>query len=466
MHDVLKEDSLREECGVFGVWGSPEAAHLTLYGLYALQHRGQEAAGMAVVQGDNLHYIRGQGLVSEVFGQDIDTLSGHGSIGHVRYSTTGGNTPQNTQPLVVSYRHGQLALAHNGNIVNARALRRKLEDEGSVFQSSLDTEVIAHLIAHHPQDGLVKSIRASLGEVQGAYALVFLTPRQLVGVRDAYGIRPLVLGKLDGAHILASETCALDAIGADFEREVKPGEMVVIDDEGVQAIQVLEPRPMHLCVFEHIYFARPDSQFNGGNVHAVRKELGRVLARTYPVEADLVTGVPDSSISAAAGYAEQAGLPFEMGLVKNRYIGRTFIQPSQSQRDFAIKVKLNPLKRLIEGKRVVLVDDSIVRGTTSRRIVRLLRDAGATEVHVRISSPPYRHACHYGIDTSAPGELIAAQRDTEGIRALIEADSLAYLTVEDLFQSMGSSAYCTACFDGNYPVDVSAATGKRGLEVE
>ncbi len=465
MHDVLKGDTLQEECGVFGVWGTPNAPQLTLYGLYALQHRGQESAGMAVVEEQGLRFVRGMGLVSEVFGQDIHTLSGCSSIGHVRYSTTGGNTPQNIQPLVVSYRQGQLALAHNGNIVNARALRRQLEDEGSVFQSSLDTEVIAHLIAHHPQESLTESIRASLGQVQGAYALVFLTTKQLVGVRDAHGIRPLVLGELDGAYLLASETCALDAVGADFVREVNPGEMVVIDDDGVQAIQVLEPQPMRLCVFEHIYFARPDSQFNGWNVHAVRKELGRALARTYPVEADLVTGVPDSSISAAAGYAEEAGLPFEMGLVKNRYIGRTFIQPSQTQRDFSVKVKLNPLKRLIEGKRVVLVDDSIVRGTTSRRIVRMLREAGATEVHVRISSPPYRYACHYGIDTSSPGELIASKCDVEGIRELIEADSLAYLTVEGLFDVMGSDAYCTACFDGDYPVDVNLATGKRGLEV-
>ncbi|MEW6522259.1 MAG: amidophosphoribosyltransferase [Bacillota bacterium] len=466
MSHGLEGDILKEACGVFGVWGLPEAAKLSLYGLYALQHRGQESAGIAAVSGRTISYVRGMGLLSDVFDGGVpDSLEGRAAIGHVRYSTTGSSCPENVQPLVFRYRQGQLALAHNGNLVNAHYLRAQLEEGGSIFQTTLDTEVVAHLVAQRSRESLDHSIQASFQQVKGAYAFVFLTPEVMAGIRDPNGIRPLVLGKLDSGYILASETCALDAVGAGFQREVAPGELVMVDRYGLRSFQALEPSVPSLCVFEHIYFARPDSQFNGTNVHAVRKALGRKLAEAYPVEADLVTGVPDSSVSAAAGYAEFSGLPYEMGLIKNRYIGRTFIQPSQAQRDFAVRVKLNPMRRLVDGKRVVLVDDSIVRGTTSRHIVRLLKEAGAREVHLRISSPPYRFPCFYGIDTSAPSELVAATKSLEEIRSSVEADSLFYLTNQQLFSALGSSEYCTACFDGKYPVEIPRGTGKSCLEV-
>lgn len=459
-------DRLKEACGVFGVWGVPDAAKLTLYGLYALQHRGQESAGIAALSGGCISYVRGMGLVSDVFCDGVPALlEGRAAIGHVRYSTTGASSVENAQPLVIKYRRGQLALAHNGNLVNAPKLRECLEEGGSIFQTSSDTEVVAHLVAQRSRETLEESIPASFQKVEGAYAFVFLVPDGLAGLRDPHGIRPLVLGRLNGGLVLASETCALDAVGAEFSREIAPGELVLIDDRGLRSVQALKPQPLRLCAFEHIYFARPDSQFDGANVHAVRKALGRKLAEAYPVEADLVMGVPDSSVSAAAGYAEQAGIPCDMGLIKNRYIGRTFIQPSQAQRDFAVKVKLNPMRDVVQGKRVVLVDDSIVRGTTSRYIVRLLKEAGATEVHLRIASPPYRFPCFYGIDTSAPSELVAAGRSPEEIRRSVEADSLAYLTQEQLFEALGSSRFCTACFDGAYPVPVVRSPREDGPEV-
>ncbi|HEY3316353.1 MAG TPA: amidophosphoribosyltransferase [Bacillota bacterium] len=461
------DDKVHDACGVFGIYGHPQASRLTYYGLYALQHRGQESAGIVSADGGRVHVHKGMGLVSEVFDDiDIDQLSGHLAIGHVRYSTTGSSLIGNAQPLLVRYRRGMLALAHNGNLVNAGRLRRQLEDQGSIFQTSVDTEVIAHLVARLGSNGLESAIAASLSLVRGGYALLFLTEDRIIGVRDPNGIRPLALGKLGEAWVLASESCAFDTIGGEFVREVGPGEMIILSERGMESRPAVPAGRPALCAFEFIYLARPDSNLNGHNVHAVRKEFGRRLARDYPVEADIVVGVPDSSISAATGYAEEAGIPYEIGLIKNRYIGRTFIQPSQSTRQFGVRVKLNPLRKVINGKRVVLVDDSIVRGTTSRHLVKLLREAGAREVHLRIGSPPYMNPCFFGIDTSASGELIAAQKAIEDIRQLVGADSLDFLKVEALAEATGlpRQDLCVACFNRDYPVEIEPA-GKFDLEM-
>ncbi|MDI6894419.1 MAG: amidophosphoribosyltransferase [Bacillota bacterium] len=458
---------MREECGVFGIWGHPQAVELTHVALFALQHRGQESAGIASVRDRHLRLHKGMGLVSEVFGEAVlRDMAGEAAVGHVRYSTFGSSDPVNAQPLVIRYHRGMLGLAHNGNLVNAPQLRDELEAQGSIFQTTLDTEVIAHLIARRPSRELAEAVAGSLAEVKGGYALLFLSPGALIGVRDSNGIRPLCLGKLDGAWCLASETCAFDAVGAEFVREVEPGEMVAVTPGGMVSRHVTPAGRPALCVFEYIYFARPDSDLDGLNVHSVRKQLGRVLARVRPVPADLVTGVPDSSVSAATGYAEEAGIAYEVGLVKNRYIGRTFIEPRQEGRARAVRLKLNPLRRVVEGKRVILVDDSIVRGTTSRYIVGLLREAGAREVHLRISSPPYRFPCYYGIDTSAHGELVAVNRGVEEIRSLVEADSLAYLPVEGLAEALGRplDRYCLACFTGDYVVPVPVPLDKLFFE--
>ncbi len=464
----LFDDTPHEECGVIGIWapGMPVST-LTYYGLIALQHRGQESAGIVVADGEDLAVRKGMGLVSDVFStSDLAELKGRGAIGHVRYSTTGASLLDNCQPVVVRYKGGALALAHNGNLVNAQELRMELEQEGSIFQSTIDSEVVAHLIArsHHRQ--LEAAVIESCQRVMGGYALVFITPQKLLAIRDPHGIRPLSLGRLDDRWVVASETCAFDTIGARFVRDIQPGEMVVIDDHGLRTYQAIPAGRPSLCAFEYIYFARPDSDIQGVNVHAIRKQLGRLLAKEAPVEADLVTGVPDSSISAAIGYAEQAGIPYEMGLIKNRYIGRTFIQPSQAVRQTGVKLKLNPVRKLVEGKRVVLVDDSIVRGTTTRHIVNLLREAGAREVHVRISSPPYRHSCYFGIDTSSASELIAVSRTVEGIRELTGADSLHYLGIESLEATLSERgvSLCLACFNGDYPVKIKRAASKFVLE--
>ena len=463
----LAGDKPREECGVFGVFGDRDAAGMTYCGLMALQHRGQESAGIAVGDGERVRVRKGMGLVSEVFEvEQVKTLRGHIAVGHVRYSTTGTSLLANAQPLLIKYRLGRLALAHNGNLTNAAGLRHDLEEQGSIFQTTADTEVIAHLVARASGHGFEESVVTALGSITGAFALVMMSQDTLVGARDAYGIRPLSIGKVGSAYILASETCAIDAVGGEHIRDVEPGEAVFIDRSGMRSLQALERKGDALCVFEYIYFARPDSDLRDLNVHAVRKELGRRLARAYPVEADLVTGVPDSSVSAASGYAEEARIPYEMGLVKNRYIGRTFIQPSQSMREFDVKLKLNPLRRVLSQKRVVLVDDSIVRGTTSKYIVQLLRDAGAAEVHLRISSPPYRSSCYYGIDTSATKELIASAKSVEQVREYVGADTLGYLPVKELLDTVGRSAagHCLACFTGEYPVPVPEGTCKYLFE--
>ncbi len=444
------------------------------YGLYALQHRGQESAGIVVGDGPDLVGHKGIGLVSEVFREDnLGKLRGSSGIGHVRYSTTGSNRLVNAQPLTILCHRGPLAMAHNGNLVNAGKLRRQLEEEGSIFQTTSDTEVLGHLVARSRQKDFLEALEESLQRVEGAYGYLLLTPRLLIGARDPQGIRPLVMGRLGEAVVLASETCALDAVEAEFVREVEPGEIIVAESEGGGFRSIRLPvspktargRSTGLCIFEYIYFARPDSDLEGANVHLVRKRLGRILAAEHPVEADVVCGVPDSSLSAAAGYAEASGIPYEPALVKNRYIGRTFIQPDAVQRTLGVRLKLNANRKVVEGKRVVLLDDSIVRGTTSRRIVRLLREAGATEVHLRIASPPYTFPCFYGIDTSTSTELIAARKKVEEIREVVEADSLGYLSVPGLLKAIDrGNGHCLACFTGSYPVPVPVGAGKFALE--
>ena len=458
----------RDECGVFGIYGHPDAAQVTFSGLLALQHRGQESAG--IVSSDGIrHYVhKGMGLVGDVFGSEeqMARLRGSAAIGHVRYSTTGSSTIGNAQPLVVSNRHVDLAIAHNGNLVDAHVIRDQLEDQGAIFQTTVDTEVLAHLILRRRGRPLEQAIADSLKEVHGAYALTILSEDRLIGVRDPHGIRPLVLGRLGDAWVLASETCAFDVIGADFIREIAPGELVVITSTGLRSMQAVPAGEPHLCVFEFIYFARPDSNFEGLNVHAMRKAMGKQLAREAPCACDIVVGVPDSSVSAASGYAEELGVPFEMGLVKNRYIGRTFIQPNQSMRMTGVRNKLNPLRKVVEGKRVCLVDDSIVRGTTSRQIVAMLREAGAREVHMRIASPPYRNPCNYGIDTSVREELVATGRDIPSIEQYIGPDSLSYLSEEGMLKAVapGAPTHCTACFTGEYAVPIDEHAGKFILE--
>ena len=452
---------LNEECGVFGVWGHPDAAQITYYGLHSLQHRGQEGTGIVVSDGDKLNIHKGLGLVTEVFSKgEIETLHGSTAIGHVRYSTAGGGGLVNTQPLLFNSQTSGLALAHNGNLVNAEMLRRDLESQGSIFQTTSDTEVLAHLIKKGCHLPMKESVKNALSMIKGAYAFMVMTERELMVALDPNGLRPLSIGRIGDAYVIASETCAFDVVGATFEREVLPGELLTFNEEGLHSEWFSKPVDRSICSMEYIYFARPDSNVDQINVHTARKNLGKQLAVEFPVEADVITGVPDSSISAAIGFAEQTGIPYELGLIKNRYVGRTFIQPSQELREQGVKMKLSAVRGVVEGKRVVMIDDSIVRGTTSRRIVRLLREAGATEVHVRISSPPITNPCFYGIDTSSTSELIAATKTVEEIRKEIGADTLAYLSVEGLLTGVGRSArhknngQCLACFTGNYPTEI------------
>lgn len=451
-------DTLKEECGVFGVFGHPEAASLSYYGLHALQHRGEESAGLCVTNGDEFNYHRGMGLVKEVFDRDrLASLHGDRSIGHVRYSTNGDSSLMNAQPLIFKYRDGDLAVATNGNIVNAPQIRHQLEQSGSIFQTTSDTEVIAHLIARSSKD-FVAAARDALGQLIGGFAFLLLTNDRMIVASDPHGLRPLTMGRLGDAYLFSSETCAFEVIGAETVRDILPGEMLVLDAEGLHEDRYAEPQRKALCAMEYIYFSRPDSDMNGSNMHAARKRMGQVMAQESFVDADVVTGVPDSSISAAIGYAEQTGIPYELGLIKNKYTGRTFIQPSQELREQGVKMKLSAVRRVVEGKRVVMIDDSIVRGTTSRRIVNLLREAGATEVHVRITSPPFKNPCFYGIDTPSRAELIASSKSIEEIRKEINADSLEFLSAEGLISAVkGDNAkdykggLCMACFDNDYP---------------
>ncbi|KPV40442.1 amidophosphoribosyltransferase [Thiohalorhabdus denitrificans] len=452
---TIDDDAFHHECGVCGVFGHEEAANLTYLGLYALQHRGQEAAGVTSCDGTLFHTHRGMGRVADVFGaEDMDRLKGRHAIGHVRYSTSGASVERNAQPLVIDYQHGGLGMAHNGNLVNAAQLRQDLERQGSIFQTEMDTEVIIHLVARALGTSVEERLANALREVRGAYTLVALTESRLVGARDPLGFRPLVLGEIDGAYVLASETCALDLIGAELIRDIEPGEMVVITRDGVRSLFPFEPQPRRMCVFEYMYFARPDSTLDGINVYNARKAIGRELAREHPVEADVVVPVPDSGVAAAMGYAEESGLPLELGLIRNHYVGRTFIEPKQAIRHFGVKVKLNAVRDVLKGKRVILVDDSIVRGTTSAKIVGMVKAAGAEEVHMRISAPPTIGPCHYGIDTPDRDQLIAATHTQEQIRSSLGCETLAYLSLDGLYRGMGGRApgYCDACFSDDYPV--------------
>jgi amidophosphoribosyltransferase len=455
----VDDDRFHDRCGLFGIFGHPEAAHLAYLGLYALQHRGQESAGIVSSDGSRLRVEKGMGLVNDIFTPArLQALEGDRAIGHVRYSTAGDTVALNAQPIVIECHRGPIALGHNGNLVNAEILRHELEAAGSIFQSTSDTEVILHLYARSHRDRLEDAIAASLSKVMGAFSLLFLTPDSLVAARDPWGFRPLVLGRLDGAPIVCSETCALDLIDAEYVRDIEPGELLVIDRAGVRSFHPFPPEPPSQCVFEHVYFARPDSQVFGRNVLESRLLLGRQLAREAPADADVVVPVPDSGMGAALGYAQESGLSFEWGLIRNHYVGRTFIEPKQKVRSFGVKIKLNPVRTVLEGKRVVLIDDSIVRGTTSRKIVGMVRAAGAREVHMRISSPPTTGPCYYGIDTPLKSELIASRHTVEEIRRYIAADSLAYLSHEGLLKAVGDAPgqrYCTACFSGRYPVAVS-----------
>ena len=464
----IDDDHPKEECGLFGIYGHVDAAAHAALGLQALKHRGQEAVGVVTYDGAHFHSHRALGLVGDNFDQEsvIRRLIGEMAIGHVRYATTGETVLRNVQPLFADFAFGGLAIAHNGNLTNAYALRRALVERGCIFQSTTDTETIVHLIAISDQTRVVDRMVDALRQVEGAYALVALTRAKLIGVRDPYGVRPLVLGRHGDAYILASETCALDIIGASYERDVEPGEIVVIDNEGLRSYKPFAKAPRRFCIFEFVYFARPDSTIEGRNVYETRKRIGRELARESHVPADVVVPVPDSGVPAAIGYAEQSRVPFEFGIVRNHYVGRTFIEPTDQIRHLGVRLKHNANRSGLDGKRVVLVDDSIVRGTTSVKIVEMVRNAGASEVHVRISSPPTTHPCFYGIDTPERDKLLAARHDVENMRRFIGADSLAFVSLDGLYRAVGephrlanAPQYCDACFSGEYPIPLSDHDG-------
>ncbi|MEH6477601.1 MAG: amidophosphoribosyltransferase [Sneathiella sp.] len=469
-HDMLPsyshpfdDDKLHEECGVFGIFGHEEAAALTALGLHALQHRGQEAAGIVSLDGRRFHSHKAMGKVGDNFSTEdvIKSLKGNAALGHNRYATTGGTVIRNVQPIFADLANGGLAVAHNGNLTNASTLRKQLVAEGSIFQSTMDTEVIIHLIANSKKIKIVDRIVDAMHKIEGAYSLVALTSKKVVGMRDPHGVRPLVLGKLDNSYIMTSETCALDIIGAEFIRDVAPGEVVIIDENGLKSISPFTTPPQRFCIFEHIYFARPDSVLENRSVYEVRKSIGRQLALENPVEVDAIIPVPDSGTPAAIGYAEQSGIPFELGIIRNHYVGRTFIEPTDQIRHLGVKLKHNANRAMIAGKRVLLVDDSIVRGTTSTKIVQMVRDAGATEVHMRIASPPTAHSCFYGVDTPTRQKLLAAQYNLEEMCKFIGADSLDFISLDGLYVAMGEEKrnteqpqYCDACFTGDYPISL------------
>ena len=466
-------DTLREECGVFGIFGHVDASAITALGLHALQHRGQEAAGIVSFDGRVFHSERKLGLVGDSFSDrnTIERLEGLSAIGHVRYSTTGGTVLRNVQPLFAELDGGGFAVAHNGNLTNGLTLRRNLVRDGAICQSTTDTEAIVHLVARSRKPRIVDRFMDALRQLEGAYSLVALTNKKLMGARDPLGIRPLVLGELDGRFILTSETCALDIIGARFVRDIENGEMVVISDEGIESIRFAPPQPARPCIFEYIYFARPDSIVNGRNVYEVRKGMGGELAREAPADADVVIPVPDSGVPAAIGYAQTCGIPYELGIIRNHYVGRTFIQPTQSVRELGVRLKHSANRAVVNGKRIVLVDDSLVRGTTSVKIVHMMREAGASEVHFRIASPPITHPDFYGIDTPEKEKLLAATHDLEGMRDYIGADSLAFLSIEGIYRAMGQERrdpvqpqFTDHCFTGDYPTpltDLAVATPRR-----
>lgn len=455
-------------CGVFGVFGHPKAAELTYYGLFALQHRGQESAGIVTSDGRQFHVHKGMGLVPQVFDAvALQSLPGHLAIGHTRYSTTGASHFRNAQPLTVDCARGQIAVAHNGNLTNAAALREELEAAGSIFQTTVDSEIVLHLLAQPGPNGSANSLVHAIRRLEGAYSLLIMTETELIAVRDPHGFRPLSLGRVDDAWVVSSETCAFDLIHAKFERDIQPGEILVIRDGGLVSLQAFpEHRRRAFCVFEYVYFARPDSMLEGRNVHLARVEMGRQLAREHPVEADLVIPVPDSGNSAALGYALESGIPFEMAFVRNHYVGRSFLQPSQLIRDFNVRVKLNLIRDLVRGRRVVVVDDSIVRGTTCKARVNTLKEAGAREVHVRVSCPPHMYPCVYGIDFPDRSKLMAANHSLEEIRNYLKADSLQYLSLEGMVKAVGRAqeSLCLACYNGDYPVPYDPALDKQIME--
>jgi amidophosphoribosyltransferase len=448
-------DKFKDECAVFGIFGHPEAANMTYLGLYAMQHRGQESAGIAVSNGQQVRVTRARGYVADAF--DTDTLAdlpGARAIGHVRYSTAGSSQLTNAQPFLIDCAHGQIAICHNGNLINAQELRDDLVRQGSIFQSTSDTEVVLHLYARSRGRSVEEAIVEAVSQVQGAFSFALLTKDALIAVRDPHGFRPLALGRLGDAVVVCSETCAMDLIGATYIREVEPGEVLIISAEGMKSLKPFAPAKLAHCVFEHVYFARPDSDVFGSSVNEVRTNLGRILSREQPVDADVVVPVPDSGVCAAMGFAEESGIPLRMGLIRNHYVGRTFIEPQAAIRHFGVRVKLNPVRSILDGRRVILIDDSIVRGTTSRKIVKMVRAAGAREVHVRISCPPTVSPCFYGIDTPRRSELIAATHTIEEITKYLDADSVAYLSLDGLMHAVGqrSGSYCSSCYTGRYPV--------------
>ena len=460
----LDDDKLREECGVFGIFNGEDAAALTTLGLHSLQHRGQEGAGIVSFDGTQFHAERHMGLIGDTFTKPkvLARLKGHRAIGHTRYSTTGGDEMRNVQPFFAEFSGGGFAVAHNGNITNAMTLRRELQREGAIFQSTSDTETILHLIAMGKEAMFEDRLKAALRRLEGAFSFVGLTNKKLIGCRDRFGVRPLVLGNLDGAHILASETCALDIIGAEFVRDIEPGELVIVTDKGIRSIKPFQEEKRRFCIFEYVYFARPDSLVEGNNVYDIRKQIGVELAKEAPADADVIVPVPDSGVPAAIGYAQGAGVPFELGIIRNHYVGRTFIQPTDSIRHMGVKLKHNANRKMIEGKRVVLVDDSIVRGTTSQKIVQMVRDAGAASVHMRIASPPTISSCYYGVDTPEKEKLLASRMSIEEMEKFINVDSLAFITLDGLYRAAGelnrnndAPQYCDACFSAEYPTTLT-----------
>jgi amidophosphoribosyltransferase len=470
--EAVDGDSLHEECGVFAIHHNADAAAHVALGLHALQHRGQEAAGVVSFDGRQFHDHRATGLIGDSFAKQavIEGLPGHSAIGHTRYATTGASMLRNVQPLYADFVFGGLALAHNGNLTNAALLRRRLVEQGCIFQSTTDTEVIIHLIARSQRQSIVARVVDALGQVEGAWSLVALFDDGIIGARDPLGVRPLVLGELDGAAVLASETCALDIMGAAFVRDIEPGEVVVVDRRGVTSLRPFKPRGKRFCIFEYVYFARPDSAVEGRGVYEVRKRIGRELAREAPVDADLVVPVPDSGVPAAIGYAQESGIPFELGIIRNHYVGRTFIEPTDNIRHLGVRLKHNANRATLEGKRVVLVDDSIVRGTTSTKIVSMVRQAGAREVHMRIASPPTAHSCFYGVDTPERSKLIAARHTLGEMARIIGVDSLAFLTIDGLYRAVGEAQresppqFCDACFTGDYPIPLADRDEREGSE--
>jgi amidophosphoribosyltransferase len=461
---LLDDDHFHDQCGVFGVYGAAEASNLAYLGLHSLQHRGQEAAGIVSSNGDQLFVHRGMGLVQDVFtASRLEKLPGPSAIGHVRYTTAGGSHIKNAQPIAVDCGAGSIAVAHNGNLTNGLTLRHELEQMGSIFASDSDTEVFVHLIARSQKDTMVDRVADALSRVQGAYSLVFLSPEELIAVRDPHGFRPLCLGRLGDSYVVASEPPAFQLIGAEFVRDVEPGEMLVINQFGLKTLRPFRSteHKRYMCIFEYVYFARPDAFFDGISVYEARKRMGHALAEDQPAPADIVVPVPDSGVAAALGFAEATGVPFELGLIRSHYVGRTFIEPAQSIRHFGVRLKLHPVRNILEGKRVVVIDDSIVRGTTSRKIVKMIREAGAKEVHLRISSPPTAWPCFYGIDTPTRKELIASQHSVAQVSDYVTADSLGYLSLEGLRKAVGGNGFCDACFSGNYPVALEDNAAKR-----